>query len=96
MTDKLREEIAELLWNSAGPEITWQAYLKLADTGDAYAVGQIAFVREQAGLVLPSIQREIARARADALEEAAQHLIDEELDNAEVYAAAIRALKEKP
>jgi hypothetical protein len=34
-------------------------------------------------------------ARAEALEEAAKHLIDEDLDNAEVCAAAIRALKEK-
>lgn len=43
-----------------------------------------------------ALEQAKARARADALEEAAQHLIDEELDNAEVYAAAIRALKEKP
>lgn len=85
MTDKLREEIAEWLCHKAiGRELKDATiFRKLASNIVADEIASI-------------VEPHIARARADALEEAAQHLIDEELDNAEVYAAAIRALKEKP
>ncbi len=36
---------------------------------------------------------EMVKCRNEALEEAAQHLINEKMDNAEIYAVEIRGLK---
>jgi hypothetical protein len=81
MTDKLREQIVSTLFHR---------YV------DANAIGEPLEFGDIADAILPIIAQREARARADALDEAAKHLIDEDLDNAEVCAAAIRALKDKP
>ncbi|MCA3246519.1 MAG: hypothetical protein ING29_08605 [Azospirillum sp.] len=80
MTDKLREEIA--------------ADMRVFVTAirEDYVDGNGGTVQSCAEQMADVVMRYTARARADALEEAAKHLIDEDLDNAEAYAAAIRSL----